>query len=830
MSFQFNGLKALAFTCILFSNHSLFFAAPTSVWLECPTSVTITCKDSYSDLDKWGKVWVWENYVKKQSLQPKEVLYNLNSCGIGKIIRKWEYEDKHWKWHTCTQEINIVSYGDPFSALDIIWPLNYEINGCNPSVDPKSLPKTYNYPTFKSKACSQPMYSYQDMKFNVTDGCMKVLRSWKVIDWCQYIPNSKSNIGLWTYTQVIKISIKDTLAKIVCPRDTTIMAFTECDSTFVKLDSAYGFSTCGNFSKITNNSPFSINKGPNASGKYPLGTTSFYFYGEYGCGQQISCKVTINVVNKIGPTPYCLNGLIVALMPVDADKDGIPEDGMIEVWANDVDHGSFSKCGNKNLKLSFSSDVNNRSRVFTCADLGKNEVEMWVTDQFGNKSFCKTYIEVQNNNAKIPNCKRDSFTGGNNSLLHIAGNIQAEDPSVMESATLTLIDMGSYTINERTEIAVIVTFDTIIKPSGTILYIEKRDTIVKKIIDSTQGKNLAVLSTALNSSYSFKNIPVNKNYKILPLSTTLGLQGINISDAIVLLRHTLGVQKITNPYKKIAADINNDGLITNSDFDLLYAVLNGRKSISEIPKLWRYLPQSYNALLYPAGLQEYNMYIPLQKEMNNEDFIAIKTGNLSAENNFNTTFSRSNLAATSNKNEVTKFMSTNIQLRFNSLHKALKYIENENFSFEINDPQIIVDKDRKLILSTKGEGISTLSISVFPNLNLNISDHAFQNFLNTLDGESISIHGVEDIWTATIYPNPISESDQLNIVYHNLSSQELEINLYNSEGKAILTRKLIVDMLKSRSQIELPIQLKRGFYFYRISQLNKEVSGKIIVN
>ena len=65
-------------------------------------------------------------------------------------------------------------------------------------------------------------------------------------------------------------------------------------------------------------------------------------------------------------------------MPIDTNRDGIADRGMIEIWAKDFDRGSYHICGYKNLKFSFSSDVNDRVRVFTCDDLGKNTIEMWV--------------------------------------------------------------------------------------------------------------------------------------------------------------------------------------------------------------------------------------------------------------------------------------------------------------------------------------------------------------------------------------------------------------------------------------------------------------------
>ncbi|MBK9995152.1 MAG: hypothetical protein IPP01_14520 [Saprospiraceae bacterium] len=40
-------------------------------------------------------------------------------------------------------------------------------------------------------------------------------------------------------------------------------------------------------------------------------------------------------------------------MPIDTNRDGIADRGMIEIWAKDFDRGSYHICGYKNLKFSF---------------------------------------------------------------------------------------------------------------------------------------------------------------------------------------------------------------------------------------------------------------------------------------------------------------------------------------------------------------------------------------------------------------------------------------------------------------------------------------------
>lgn len=606
-------------------------AAPLSVWLECPHDVTVNCTEDLSNLDKWGKAWLWENYIKKDAPPPK-VTKNTNSCGIGTITRTWEYEDKNWQLHTCSQTISILASGNLFGYADIVWPKSLELEGCNPNADPGNLPKGFNYPTFNKRGCSQPMYTYKDMKFTVADGCMKILRDWKVIDWCQYVPNSKYPTGIWTYTQVIKLVLKDSTASLKCPKDTVVQASLDCKGTYVKLDSAKGFTKCGYLLKIRNTSPYAKSSGPDASGDYPLGTTKFYFIAEYGCGIELKCEVKVTVVNKIPPTPYCLTGIIVALMPVDSNKDGTVDAGMIEVWAKDLDHGSYHKCGYKNLRFSFSSDVREMNRIFTCDQLGKNEVEMWVTDSAGNQSFCKTIIEIQNNNARIPNCKRKDSLTTRPPTLSIQGQIFLENKSGLKEVKLSLMDMTAFKINVTRDTFPFIRYDTIRASSGTIYYIQKRDTIFKEKRDTVFGIMAEEKMNREDGNFAFIDVKKDKDYMVVPKSAKEDLEGIDVYDAIVLLRHVLGTQKITSPYKILAADVNSDGQITHTDFDLLYSVINGTKLLNQIPKKWRFVPTafSFKSPTNPLSefIPEYLSYKTLKTSMEHSDFIAVRIGDL----------------------------------------------------------------------------------------------------------------------------------------------------------------------------------------------------------
>ena len=50
-------------------------------------------------------------------------------------------------------------------------------------------------------------------------------------------------------------------------------------------------------------------------------------------------------MNCLSPTPYCINGLAVEMMPQDTDGDNVNDWAMVELWASDFDNGSYHHKG-----------------------------------------------------------------------------------------------------------------------------------------------------------------------------------------------------------------------------------------------------------------------------------------------------------------------------------------------------------------------------------------------------------------------------------------------------------------------------------------------------
>ena len=376
--------------------------------LYCPNDVTVSCSDEIWDLSIYGNATYYYNGGWYDAGYPV-VYYYLNSCNAGYITRTWTVEDYNWNPYSCTQTITVLADGSSFSEYNITWPQEYiTLEGCYPSTHPSQLPPGWGYPTWYNGGSSCGTgnigVSYSDQTYTISSTCKKIVRKWQVIDWCQYNPNSWYGGGLWTYYQFIKIS-KGDLPVLTCPVDITVNS-NNCVNAYVNVPPLWvEGETCGGDFEITNNSPYADSHGADISGTYPIGWYYVKYTVKYGCGSKKTCTRKIKVTDKKPPVPYCYASLAIPLMGIDTDGDGVFDDGMVEIWAKDLDKGSTASCNGGQLKFSFSSDIYDKFKVFTCDDVGENTVQMWVTDGDGNQSYCQVTIHVQNNAANIPNCE-----------------------------------------------------------------------------------------------------------------------------------------------------------------------------------------------------------------------------------------------------------------------------------------------------------------------------------------------------------------------------------------------------------------------------------------
>ncbi len=553
-----------------------------------PQQKTIPCTDLPADMTQaWLNGLGQASYYDNCDATIAELPFseNVNACGQGKIIRYWKVVDGSGNLSgTCEQHINIV----PKSDWVIKFPADF-YGSCDDIVDAEELEIVNN-------GCDLFAVSHQDQYFALTLGdsaCYKIVRTWKVINWCSYDPyvpfqtvnhtplgvwvdeDDYNNYGAYQYQQIIKIfddtppALSYPFANEFCSIDAT------CTSGPVFLPIQID-GICSNAFNVVyhldlfNNGSYDLNGTGFFDGQLPIGKHRIIYLVEDGCNNGAQLTVHFEVKDCKKPTAVCENGIIVELMPT----------GMVPICAKALDYGSYDNCPG-DLTISFSQDINDSCKIFTCLNVGTVPVSVWVTDAAGNQDYCATFIIIQDN---MFNCVTGAPING---LIATAENEPVEGVSV--------------TLNNN---------------SGTQNF-----------------------TTGSNGTFQFPGLTIGADYTVTPHKDDEPLNGVSTFDLVLMSKHILGVAPFTSPYQLIAADANKSNSVTT--FDLVEV----RKLILMINQdfpnntSWRFVEKSYQ---FPNPANPWQEVFPevtnindLPFSLSGLDFVAIKIGDVNSSANAN---------------------------------------------------------------------------------------------------------------------------------------------------------------------------------------------------
>ncbi|RMF29787.1 MAG: hypothetical protein D6765_04005, partial [Bacteroidetes bacterium] len=250
------------------------------------------------------------------------------------------------------------------------------------------------------------------------------------------------------------------------------------------------------------------------------------------------------------------------------------QNGSVEVWAADLDDKSFDNCPQP-LRFSFSADPTDRSRTFTCEDLATPQpVELWVTDAAGNQDFCQTFVEIQDN------------LGACNLIgPQIAGTLSTLEDEPLEGAEVHL--------------------------SG--------------------GMDQVQLSDA-QGTFSFPDLMPLHDYTLSPRKTDDPRNGVTTYDLVLITRHILNTQPLTDPYRIIAADVNGSGSVTTLDLVEIRKLILAMSDEFPLNASWRFVARAY---VFPDPANPFDPPFPETLDFNNlaadvpdADFVAVKLGDV----------------------------------------------------------------------------------------------------------------------------------------------------------------------------------------------------------
>ncbi len=556
-----------------------------------PQNKTVSCVDLPPDIDEdW--VTSFGEAIAVDNCDATIIEHNfhadIDACGNGHITRYFNAVDGQGNMNlaACQQTINVTPVSD--------WLINFPPNwsgDCGDSITSIDL-------IYGEFGCEQLAYSYSDQYFNTTvdSVCFKLVRTWKVINWCNYDPNEDpikipthplgaivdeedyNNFGSYEYQQIIMIQdvappeLSAPFDYFFCTGDTAcatgpaflpIQIDGECSSDIEIV----------HLIDLFKNNTYEVNGMGFFDGSLPIGIHRVRYIVEDGCGNDSEIVFDFEIKDCKKPSPVCTNGLIVEIM----------QTGMVEICAEDLLEYATDNCPG-DLQVSFSFDLDSVCVVLDCDDLGQVPVEIWVTDAAGNADYCDNYIILQDN---MDHCSGQPLVGFINTHDN---NEPVEDVTV---------HLNNSMMNE--------------------MYV-------------TPGTGM----------FEFENLPLGNDYTITPEKTDDPLNGVTTFDLVVMSRHILGIQILDSPYQLIAADINNSSSVTTFDMVELRKLILHINDDFPNNTSWRFVDKAYQ---FPNPNDPWQETFPEIINLNNlsattddADFVAVKIGDVNGSavpnNNF----------------------------------------------------------------------------------------------------------------------------------------------------------------------------------------------------
>jgi hypothetical protein len=803
--------------------------------LVCPADTVILCDDlmdglmaallveDYAIFDPIFGTPTFEDNCTLIVFEPS-FTDNIDQCSVGTISRLWTATDaSNSPPAVCVQNISVAHVSD--------WVVEFpedQFVECG-----EELPET-GQPEIFFETCELIAISYEDVYFDIVqNACFKIVRSWTVINWCNVNPNFPDllvedieaglnadlngdntqnertfqdglNIGNYNPTAFINGAQPDGVIKyeqIIKGNDTVAPVVTCLDN--------LSFCVIEDDCDTTVELPL-----PAVSDcSFELDIIATTVFGDGNIIDNVplgTFEVTYSVSDKCGNTSVCQTDFTVndCKFPtpncVSALIIELDENGQLTINAQVFNSGSFDNCLGE-LDFSYSTDVTDSLETFNCFSLGLGQlIEIYLTDAAGNQTFCETVIFVQDN---MGSCMGNPL---------IAGTIETAEGEPVSGVSI-LINAG----------------------------------------------NSATFETADDGQFIFEDLESNNDFTVTPDKDYFDLNGVTTFDLVIINKHILGSQPMTDPYQMIAADANKSNSISTLD------LVQIRKLILLIDDnfvnntSWRFFDKShvFNTPNNPFSNlpMEVLGFNNLNEEITNVDFVGVKIGDVNNNVNplqltgvddrefkgklvihsDNQSFKKDELVEVSfqiNNNDLLGYQFT---LDFDTKKLALIEIKDglassENFGFSKQKEGAITTSWNGDILTqkstlftayfkakTKGELQNVLSIN-----SKYTAAEAYDTNLELL-GIDLEFDPKNRVVLSPNAPNPFSQ--QTIFKYELPTAAQVHFLIQDIAGKVIF--EAFENGVAGTNEIKVSAEdlADSGMYFYQMETLGEVLVGKLIL-
>ncbi len=863
--------------------------------LYCPELV-VDCEES---LDPNENPRLWPNVI---SVCGADLDYSdqrdLGVCG-GNIIRTWTATAGNTS-SQCRQHINIVAT-EPFDPCTIRFPRDVKADCADELADGGE-------PTWDENPCNVVTAEIvKEDTFTFVDGaCYKIIREWAVIDWCVYEANTgaEDNLdaivgqklhckqlvedGYYRYTQILmvtdfvppQIEVEDAcVATVDCYAYDAVLTAHATDScnvsqkfnwkyivtnmdTWETIQYSYNYTPHPAQGRKGNRNRDNLDQTADASltilDPLPIGNYRVIWTVGDGCGNATSATQYFTVADKKAPTPVFVD-LATAVM----------NNGMVELTARSFDKGG---CGNGCIS-SFDNCSDSYHLYFTFTNVLPKlyyQPAKWQHqfNQYGRYFF-------------------DPATGDiSTEAAYLSGDADAWLPDLRTSQRAYLCDYEAGSDYTKTikvyvwdqfaldegcddgnyEFAnVEVNFnhcgnEPYPTVSGTVTAYGSDKPVENMEMVADNGESNAKAMT--NSEGHFVFNLYNENYEISGSNDENYPAGITTLDIVIIQKYLLGLKEITDPYKLLAADVNNNGNIAASDMLELRKIILGVKNKFNNDS-WIAINKDYTFENPAAPFNEVEKAKVRNVDVQNQnisglDYYAVKIGdmNTSAANGLE---SRSDNTVNLQLDDIEMEKGQTVEIPvyakdfdnvygmqftislknidIESINSGLLNITDNNFNIT-NEDLILSWNNAKAINAKDGDVLFTIIAKANKNAKLSnamtIVDKKVRSEAYTgsdLNISSISLQYRNSNAEYSLYqnePNPFSNETVIGFELPEISNYTLKV--YDLSGKVLLEKSAI----GTKGYNALKISKKElnnytGVLYYRLESNNYTATRKMII-
>ena len=536
---------------------------------------------------------------------------------------------------------------------------SYSVNGTNISIE--------NITNGNRNAICNIAVTYadetliRDCKFGAT----RIERTWAISDWCSDR----------TITEVQHLFVRDHQAPVVVPSQEDIRLVTAPFACFATLDIREYVS----LNDVCDSSPQLQIKGQ-PLGAYvitlPIGDHLVDIIASDKCGNESGLQLSIVVSDRELPALILKENLSISLSLQGGVWTNTLPVSIVDAGSHDHDCGPVSltvaraselaMIRSAGGSLSIDTDMMNCREnldeadknkdgmivedeiyrdviVFCCEDIGR-EVILHVRGQdlSGNISEAEITVSVSADVDWVP-CDDDNICTSDDrqygdcpcSGMPILSDIDMDDIlDCSDTAIMLCLDGESLSVSYD-EVSSLLSLGATGGPcqDGDVASISGRtytiggDMIEYVTISSGSRSEL----TNVAGEYLFADKELYNSYVLQPSLDEDYVNGLSVSDLIILEDYVLGIRVPDNPFLRIAADINDDGRISALDLQQLRLLLLGHtEGFSN--QSWRFVVVGYEFIdeNKPYDFEDVIYINNLQEDVADQDWIGIKIGDLNS--------------------------------------------------------------------------------------------------------------------------------------------------------------------------------------------------------